>query len=70
MTCHLRFATQLRKSGLTIGRNDSEIPHRLLARSSALMWRNWISDITVAGLDNKMEWDYWDEDDVDNPQLE
>ncbi len=55
---------------MTIGRNDSEIPHRLLARSSALMWRNWISDITVAGLDNKMEWDYWDEDDVDNPQLE
>ncbi len=27
-------------------------------------------DITVAGLDNKMEWDYWDKDDVDNPQLE
>jgi hypothetical protein len=27
-------------------------------------------DITVAGLDNKMEWEYWDEDDADNPQLE
>jgi hypothetical protein len=26
-------------------------------------------DITVAGLDNQMEWDYWDEDDADNPQL-
>jgi hypothetical protein len=27
-------------------------------------------DITVAGLNNEMEWDYWDEDDVNNPQLE
>ncbi len=27
-------------------------------------------DITVAGLDNQMEWDYWDEDNVDNPQGE
>jgi hypothetical protein len=27
-------------------------------------------DITVAGLNNGIEWDYWDKDDVDNPQLE
>ncbi len=27
-------------------------------------------DITVAGLDNQMEWEYWDKDDIDNPQLE
>jgi hypothetical protein len=27
-------------------------------------------DITVAGLDNQMEWDYWKEDDVDSPQLD
>jgi hypothetical protein len=26
-------------------------------------------DITVAGLDNEMEWSYWDEDDSDSPQL-
>ncbi len=26
-------------------------------------------DITVAGLDNEMEWSYWDEDDDDSPQL-
>jgi hypothetical protein len=26
-------------------------------------------DITVAGLNNKMEWSYWDEDDDDSPQL-
>jgi hypothetical protein len=25
-------------------------------------------DITVAGLDNQMGWDYWEEDDVDGPQ--
>jgi hypothetical protein len=27
-------------------------------------------DITVTGLDNKIEWDYWDEDNANNPQLE
>jgi hypothetical protein len=27
-------------------------------------------NITVAGLNNEMEWDYWDEDYVNNPQLE
>ncbi len=27
-------------------------------------------DITVAGLNNQMEWDYWEEDDVDGPQLD
>jgi hypothetical protein len=26
-------------------------------------------DITVAGLDNQMEWDYWDDDDTDKPHL-
>jgi hypothetical protein len=26
-------------------------------------------DITVAGLDNQMEWEYWEEDDPDGPQL-
>ncbi len=25
-------------------------------------------DITVAGLDNQMEWNYWEEEDVDGPQ--
>ncbi len=27
-------------------------------------------DITVAGLDNQMEWDCWEEGDVDGPQLD
>jgi hypothetical protein len=27
-------------------------------------------DITVAGLDNKMEWETWDDDDIDNPAVE
>ncbi len=27
-------------------------------------------DITIAGLDNQMEWDYWDDNDVDTPWLE
>jgi len=27
-------------------------------------------DITVAGLDNQMEWEYWDDDDINAPQLE
>jgi hypothetical protein len=26
-------------------------------------------DITVAGLDNQMEWEYWEEDDPNGPQL-
>jgi hypothetical protein len=27
-------------------------------------------DITVAGLDDKMEWETWDDDDIDNPTVE
>ncbi len=27
-------------------------------------------DITVAGLDDQMEWDYWEDDNVDAPQVE
>jgi hypothetical protein len=27
-------------------------------------------DITVAGLDDKMEWETWDDDDIDNPAVE
>jgi hypothetical protein len=44
--------------------NPTQTPHQVL--------RAYVEelDITVAGLDNQIEWDYWDEDDVDNPQLE
>ncbi len=27
-------------------------------------------DITVAGLDDQMEWDNWEDDNVDTPQVE
>ncbi len=27
-------------------------------------------DITIAGLDDQMEWDYWEDNDVDAPQVE
>jgi hypothetical protein len=27
-------------------------------------------DITVAGLDDKMEWETWDDNDIDNPAVE
>ncbi len=45
-------------------RNPSQTPCQVLCAYVEEL------DITVAGLDNKMEWDYWDEDDVNNPQLE
>ncbi len=27
-------------------------------------------DITIAGLDDQMEWDYWEDNDVNAPQVE
>jgi hypothetical protein len=43
--------------------NPTQTPHQVL--------RAYVEelDITVAGLDNEMEWSYWDEDDDDSLQL-
>ena len=44
--------------------NPTQTPHQVLCAYVEEL------DITVAGLDNQMEWDYWEEDDVDGPQLD
>ncbi len=43
--------------------NPQQTPHQVLPAYVEEL------DITVAGLDNQMEWEYWEEDDPDGPQL-